>query len=159
MIFKDGFVLRYFFSAAQSEIECISLSSPDCLIASFDQNVAFWDISAQRELTESKFKLFQEFEIDDKCVSMSTNQNQAVVGTLNGSIYYLSPDGTSELCTSTAKLNDLSEYGSYVCTAHSDGGVKLWQSSTEKNWNIVVQFYAKQAALCLFMVTGEDLLL
>ena len=87
---------------------------------------------------------------------MSTNQNQAVVGTLNGSIYYLSPDGTSELCTSTAKLNDLSEYGSYVCTAHSDGGVKLWQSSTEKNWNIVIQFYAKQAALCLFMVTGED---
>ena len=149
-------MLKYFFSATQSEIECISLSTADVLVASFDQTVAFWDISSQRGLTDSKFKLFQEFEIDEKCVSISTNQNQAVVGTRNGSILYLSPDGTSELCTATCKLNDVFELGAHVCTAHSDGGVKLWQSSTERSWNVALQFYARQPALCLHMVTGKD---
>jgi len=153
-IFQLCFQLQYFFPICPNEINSISVQTNGTLVISTENKVQFWDISAKTEITESKFPMIQEFELDDHCYSLSANCQQAVVGTRNGSIYYLSLDGSNELAPSTSLMTDVSEHGNYIATGHANGSVKLWQPNYTRSWHLVVQFQAKQSVHCVSMSPG-----
>ena len=150
----NGFQLQYFFPIGAAEINSISLQNNDTIVMSSGNRVQFWDVSHKSAITADTFPLLQEFELDDQCLSLSANCQQAVVGTINGSIYYLSIDGSNELVTSTSSMTDFAELGNYIATAHSNGSVKIWQPNYSRAWHLVVQFQAKQSVHCVSMSPG-----
>ena len=149
----SGFQLKYFFAAGEGEINRMALSSGDRLVLSRDKRIQFWDISGKSDISDVKFKLEHDFELDDYSFALTVSGNQAVVGT-SGAIYYLSPEGSNGLIGSTAGLTDLAQHGNYLATSHSNGSVKLWQPNPTRSWHLVVQFLAQQAANCLCMSPG-----
>ena len=103
----NGFQLQYFFSVSKAEINSISLQSSNLVVLSSENKVKFWDISKKNDPTDVKFPLLQEFELDGECLSVNAYGKQAVVGCSTGSIYYLSPEGSNQLVTSTSQMTDL----------------------------------------------------
>jgi hypothetical protein len=59
--------------------------------------VKFWDISGKNEISDVKFSMLFQFELDGICLSLHTNGEQAVVSTHNGTISYLSKEGNNDL--------------------------------------------------------------
>ena len=139
----ENFELDFFFSTGSNlEISAIGFNTKNTIVISQGDSVQFWaqGVPGSRIKTQGHL-LREEFEIDGPAILLTVDPDDdlAVVLSSGGSIVFLADETLSNLVPTTSNLVALDSNEECVATAHSNGAVKFWQKSSNRNWTILVQ--------------------